>query len=44
MFLPINTYVNSVTLGQGHFWPEGHNLDKLGRGLQGDATYQISRL
>ena len=24
----------------GHFWPHGHNLKKLGRGLQGDATYQ----
>ena len=30
--------------GQGHFWPQGHNLNKLVRGLQGDATYQISKL
>ena len=32
---------------QGHsglFWPESHYLVKLGRGLVGDATYQISRL
>ena len=33
-----------VTPGQGHFWPKGHNLNKHGRGLLGDATYQISRL
>ena len=24
--------------------PQGHNLNKLGRGPFGDATYQISRL
>ena len=33
-----------VTPGVAHFWPKGHNLNKLGRGLLGDATYQISRL
>ena len=22
-------------LGPGHFWPQGHNLNKLGRGLLG---------
>ena len=26
------------------FWPKGDNLDKLGRGLLGDATYKISKL
>ena len=26
-----------------HFWPKGHNLDKLGKGSLGDATYYISR-
>ena len=26
------------------FWPQGYNLNKLGRGPLGDATYQISRL
>ena len=31
-------------LQRGHFWPHGHNLNILGRGQQGDATYQISRL
>ena len=23
----------------GHFWPLGHNLNKLGRSLLGDTTY-----
>ena len=27
----------------GHFWPQGHNLNKLGRGALDDATHQISR-
>ena len=26
-----------------HFWSKGHNLNKLGRGPLGDATYQIPR-
>ena len=25
-----------------HFWPKDYNLNKLGRGLLGDAKYQIS--
>ena len=28
----------------GQFWPQRHNLNKLGRGLLGHTTYQISRL
>ena len=28
---------------QGHLWPQGHHLNKLGRSLLGNATYQISR-
>ena len=28
---------------QGHFGPQGHHSNKLGRGLLGNATYQISR-
>ena len=27
--------------GGAHFWPQGHNLNKLGGGPLGDATYQI---
>ena len=30
--------------GPGHFWPQGHNLNKLSGGSLDDATYQISRL
>ena len=44
MFFPIKAYENVMLLGRGHFWPKGHNLNKLGKGLLGDATYQISRL
>ena len=28
---------------QGHFGPQRHHLNKLGRGPLGNATYQISR-
>ena len=28
----------------GPFWPQGDNLNKLGRSLLGDATYQILKL
>ena len=31
-------------LGWGQFWPQGHHLNKLGRGPLGHATNQISRL
>ena len=30
--------------GRGQSWPEEHNINKLGRGPQGDAAYQISKL
>ena len=30
-----------VTPGAGSFFPRGHNLNKLGRGPLGDATYQL---
>ena len=43
MFFPILAYENNVTPGQGLFWPQGYNLNKLGRGPSGDATYQGSR-
>ena len=44
MFFTIQAYVKRVTLGWGHFWPQVHNLNKLGRGPPGDATYQIPNL
>ena len=37
MLLPILAYVKHVP-------PQGYNLNKLGRGPLGDATYQISKL
>ena len=36
-------YVKLVAPGRGHFWPKGHNLNNLGRGLLDKATYQISK-
>ena len=29
---------------KGHYWSQGYDLSKLGRGQLGEATYQISRL
>ena len=45
MFLPIKAYVKSVTPGRSHFWPQGYNLSKLGRGLLDDTytKYQGTR-
>ena len=40
---PIKASVKHLTQGPGNFWPcKGYNLNKLGRGPLGDATYQIS--
>ena len=44
MVFPKQAYVKHVTHGAGQFWPLGYNLNKLGRGSLGDASYQISRL
>ena len=30
--------------GRGQFWPQGHHMNKLGRGPLEDATYQMSKL
>ena len=40
MFCLYQFYVKHVPPGRGHFWPKGYYLNKLGRGLLGDATYQ----
>ena len=32
-----------MTPGVRAFWPQGYNLNKLGRGSLDDASYQISR-
>ena len=39
--LPILAYVKHVSPGVGQFWPRGYNLNKLGRDLLGDVSYQI---
>ena len=44
MFLNILDHIKHVTPWAGSFWPQRHNLNKLVRGPQGDATYQISKL
>ena len=36
--------IKHVTSAPGHFWPRRHNLNKLGRGSQDDATNIMSRL
>ena len=41
---PLLVYTKHVTPGATQFWPQGHNLNKLGRYLLGDVTYQLSRL
>ena len=38
---PISVSTKHVTPGQAHFWPQGHNLNKLGSGPLGDATNKI---
>ena len=35
----LNKPLNMQPAGPGHFWPEGHNLNKFGRSPLGDATY-----
>ena len=37
-------HVSGDTCDGANFWPQGHNLNKLGSGLLGHATNQISRL
>ena len=44
MFLPSKAYEKHVTPEASHFWPQGYNLNKLGRGSLDDTIYQKSRL
>ena len=41
---PIYAFVKHVNPGRGDYWPKEYNLNKLGRGLLDDASYQISKL
>ena len=43
-FFPIKAFVKHVTPGVWPFLAQGYNLNKLGRDLLGDTSYQISRL
>ena len=43
-YFPYKSIYNMCPLRRAHFWPKGHNLNKLGRGPLDEATYQISRL
>ena len=41
---PYISLCKHVTQGGAIFLPQSYNLNKLDRGLLGDATYQISKL
>ena len=46
-FFYVSPYISlckHVIPGAWPFWPQGSNLNKLGRGPPDDASYQISRL
>ena len=42
-FLSLFLCSNLWPPGQAQFWPQGHHMNKLGRGPLEDATYQSSR-
>ena len=44
MFSLCKPMYSMCPLGRKHFWPKGHDLNKLGRGQPGNATYHILRL
>ena len=44
IFFTLSGYKTCNPLGRANNWPQGHNLNKLGRGPLDDATYQISRV
>ena len=44
MFSLYKLMLNIWPLGCGNFLPQGHNLNKHGRVLIGDATYQIPKV
>ena len=44
VFFPLyESMLNKWPPGRGHFWPQGYNLNILGRSSLDDATYQISK-
>ena len=42
-FFPYISLCKKCDPGWSHFWPQGHNLKKIDRGLLVDATCQIPR-
>ena len=44
VFLLCSYVSNLWPPGWGPVWPQGHHMNNLGRGPQGDATYKISKL
>ena len=40
----IALYKTGYSLGEGHFWPQGHSFNKLYKGPLGNTTNQISTL
>ena len=44
IFIPCSYVQNCDPLGWGKFWAKGHHMNKLGKGVLGNATYQISKL
>ena len=44
LYRPKIAYEKHMTPGVGKVWAQGYNLNKLGRGSLGDASYQILRL
>ena len=44
MFSSYRPMLNMCSPGWANFWPQGHNLNKLGRGPLDDTTYEISML
>ena len=44
IFFMFSQYKLCDPRGVPMLWPQGHNLNEIGRGLLDDATYQIPRL
>ena len=44
MISNLSIYVKHVTLCAGYFWPQWHNLNKLGRGPLDDAMLYVPNI
>ena len=43
VFFPVWVYVKQLTLGQRQFWPQGYNVNNLGKGPLDEIKYQMSK-